>query len=156
MYKSSKKKKFELNISPGTSLAHSRLQASKVGGAVSTSGQGIKVPLAMFRASPVSQMAKNLPTNAGDPGSIPVLGRYHGEGNGNPLQDFCLENPTDRGAWRATVHRGATTEWLTLSHAMRCSQKTLKSISDFIKKENKNTKLFLVPKLKENSSSLFL
>ena len=43
--------------------------------------------------------------NAGDPGSIPGLGRYPGEGNGNPLQYSCLENPMDRGAWRATVHR---------------------------------------------------
>ena len=37
--------------------------------------------------------------NAGDPGSIPGLGRSPGEGNGNPLQDYCLENPMDRGAW---------------------------------------------------------
>ena len=37
--------------------------------------------------------------NAGDPGSIPGSGRSPGEGNGNPLQDYCLENPTDRGAW---------------------------------------------------------
>ena len=37
--------------------------------------------------------------------SIPRLGRPSGEGNGNPLQYSCLENPTDRGAWRATVHR---------------------------------------------------
>ena len=37
--------------------------------------------------------------NAGDPGSIPGLGRSPGEGNGNPLQDYCLENPIDRGAW---------------------------------------------------------
>ena len=37
--------------------------------------------------------------NAGDPGSIPGLGRSSGEGNGNPLQDYCLENPMDRGAW---------------------------------------------------------
>ena len=42
--------------------------------------------------------------NAGDPGSIPGLGRPPGEGNGNPLQDYCLENPIDRGAWSATVH----------------------------------------------------
>ena len=42
--------------------------------------------------------------NAGDPGSIPGLGRSPGEGNGNPLQYSCLENPTDRGAWWATVH----------------------------------------------------
>ena len=37
--------------------------------------------------------------NAGDPGSIPGLGRSAGEGNGNPLQYYCLENPVDRGAW---------------------------------------------------------
>ena len=37
--------------------------------------------------------------NAGDLGSIPGLGRSPGEGNGNPLQYSCLENPTDRGAW---------------------------------------------------------
>ena len=42
--------------------------------------------------------------NAGDPGSIPGLGRSPGEGNGNPLQYSCLENPTDRGAWWTTVH----------------------------------------------------
>ena len=37
--------------------------------------------------------------NAGDPGSIPGSGRSLGEGNGNPLQYSCLENPMDRGAW---------------------------------------------------------
>ena len=37
--------------------------------------------------------------DAGDPGSIPGLGKSPGEGNGNPLQDYCLENPMDRGAW---------------------------------------------------------
>ena len=42
--------------------------------------------------------------NAGDPGSIPGLGRSPGEGNGNPLQYYCLENSMDRGAWQATVH----------------------------------------------------
>ena len=42
--------------------------------------------------------------NVGDPGSIPGLGRSPGEGNGNPLQYSCLENPMDRGAWWATVH----------------------------------------------------
>ena len=45
----------------------------------------------------------------GDPGLIPGLGRYPGEGNGNPLQYFCLENPMDRVAWRAMVH-GVTKE----------------------------------------------
>ena len=42
--------------------------------------------------------------NAGDAGLIPGSGRSPGEGDGNPLQYSCLENPTDRGAWRATVH----------------------------------------------------
>jgi len=37
--------------------------------------------------------------NEGDPGSIPGLGRFAGEGNGNPLQYYCLENPMDGGAW---------------------------------------------------------
>ena len=39
-----------------------------------------------------------------DTGSIPGLGRSPGEGNGNPFQYSCLENPMDRGAWQATVH----------------------------------------------------
>ena len=52
---------------------------------------------------------KNLPASAGDSGLIPGLGRSSGEGNGNPLRCSCLENPTDRGAWRATVH-GVTKE----------------------------------------------
>ena len=51
----------------------------------------------------VAQMVKNLPANTGDGGSVPGLGRAPGEGNGNPLQCSCLENPMDRGAWRATV-----------------------------------------------------
>ena len=42
--------------------------------------------------------------NAEDPGSIPGSGRSPGEGNGNPLQDSCLENPLDGGALQATVH----------------------------------------------------
>ena len=42
--------------------------------------------------------------SAGDLGLIPGSGRPPGEGNGNPLQYSCLGNPTDRGAWRATVH----------------------------------------------------
>ena len=42
--------------------------------------------------------------NAGDSGSIPELGRSSGEGNGNPLQYSCLDNPMDGGALDATVH----------------------------------------------------
>ena len=50
-------------------------------------------------------MIKNPPANAEDVGSIPGLGRSHGEGNGNPLKSSCLRNPMDRGAWWTTVHR---------------------------------------------------
>ena len=53
---------------------------------------------------PGGSVVKNLLTNAGDMGSIPGLGRSPRGGNGNPLQYSCLENPMDRGAWRATVH----------------------------------------------------
>ena len=55
-------------------------------------------------------MVKNLPPNAEDVGGvglIPELGRSPLGGNGNPPQYSCLENPMDRGAWRAIVHRVA-------------------------------------------------
>ena len=71
----------------------------------------------VLRASLVAQRLKRLPSahNAGDPGSIPGSGRSPGEGNGNPLQYSCLENPMDRGAWQATVHRVAKSR-TRLSH----------------------------------------
>ena len=59
------------------------------------------------QASQVVLVVKNPPPNAGDlkdMGLIPGSGRSPGGGNGNPLQYSCLENPKDRGAWRATVH----------------------------------------------------
>ena len=49
-------------------------------------------------------VVKNPPAKVGDVGSIPGLGRTPKEGNGNPPQQSCLENPMDRGTWRATVH----------------------------------------------------
>ena len=59
---------------------------------------------------PQSSVSKESACNAGDPGSIPRLGRSPGEGKGNPLQHSCLENPMDRGAWRATAHRMANSQ----------------------------------------------
>ena len=50
---------------------------------------------------PGGSVVKNPPANVGDPGLIPGSGRSPGEGNGNPLQYSCLENPMDRGAWWA-------------------------------------------------------
>ena len=61
-------------------------------------------------ASQVALEVKNPPSNAGDirdVGLIPGLGRSPGGGHGNPLQCSCLENPLDRGAWRAAIHRAA-------------------------------------------------
>ena len=53
---------------------------------------------------PCGSASRESVCNAGDPGSIPVLGRCPGEGNENPLKHTSLENPMDRGAWQATVH----------------------------------------------------
>ena len=59
----------------------------------------IKPEYCLEGTSQVALVVKNLPANAGDLGLIPGLGRAPGEGNGNPLQYSCLENPVDRGAW---------------------------------------------------------
>ena len=53
---------------------------------------------------PGGSVGKESACNVGDSGSISGLGRSPGEGNGNPLQYYCLENSMDRGAWWATVH----------------------------------------------------
>ena len=66
--------------------------------------------LLLIKEDHVSQVAlavKHPPASAGDVsavGSIPGSGRSPAEGNGNPLQCSCLENPMDRGTWWATVH----------------------------------------------------
>ena len=68
---------------------------------------------------PGGAVVKNPPPNAGNLGWIPRQGRSPGEGKGYPLQDSCLENSMDRGAWQATVHVVAewdTTERLSLTH----------------------------------------
>ena len=65
------------------------------------------------RAYQVVLGVKTLPANAGDirdVGWIPGLGRFPGGGHGNPLQYSCLENPMDRGAWQAIVHRVAKSQ----------------------------------------------
>ena len=63
-----------------------------------------------LQSIPVALLVKNPPANAGDMrdvGLIPGLGKSLGGGHGNPLKYSCLENPMDRGACRATVHRVA-------------------------------------------------
>ena len=63
---------------------------------------------------PSGSVVKNPPANAEDVGLFPRLGRSPGEGNGNPLQYSCLENPMDRGAWQAKAH-GVAKSWTQLS-----------------------------------------
>ena len=74
----------------------------------------------LILASQVALVVKNLPVKEADlrdVGLLPGLERSSGEGNGNPLQYSCLQDPMDRGAWRATIHgiaKSDTTEQLTL------------------------------------------
>ena len=77
------------------------------------------------RASQVALVAKNPPANAedtGDASSIPGLGRSPTKGHGNPLWYSCLENPTDRGAWQATVKQLSmhTCRWAWLIYMRSC------------------------------------
>ena len=75
----------------------------------------------MSWASQVVLIVKNPPANAGDvrdTGSIPGSGRFPVGGHGNPLQYSCLENPLDRGAWWATVHRVAKSQTRLKQHSM--------------------------------------
>ena len=74
----------------------------------------------LFEFLPLGTLSRGLPwwlsgkesaCNAGDPGSIPGLGRSRGEGRGYPLHCSCLENPLDRGAWWATVHGVSSPLW---------------------------------------------
>ena len=69
-------------------------------------------------------MVKNLPANAGDArdaGPILGSGRSPGVGNGNPLQYPCLENPTDREAWKATAHGVAESDTTEHTHTIKAS-----------------------------------
>ena len=68
-----------------------------------------------MRSYPDSSVGNQSTCNVGDPGVIPGWGRSPGEGTGNPLQNSCLENSMDRGAWWTTVHR-VTQSWTQLSN----------------------------------------
>ena len=72
---------------------------------------------------PDGSVVKNLSAKAGDGGSIPGSGRSPGEGNGNLLQYYCLENPSDKGAWWATVH-GVTRELIFFYDLLTKQQQT--------------------------------
>ena len=63
----------------------------------------IKGVFLTIRKLDAGSVVKNLPTNAGDSGSISGSGKFPGKGNGNPLQYSCLGNPMDRGAWQGVI-----------------------------------------------------
>ena len=69
-----------------------------------------KVPEKQSYSLPGGLDGKESACNVGDLSSIPGLGKSPGEGHDNSLQYSCLENPMDRGAWQATVHRGANSQ----------------------------------------------
>ena len=69
-----------------------------------TVGQREKGNAKVYLGFPGGSDGKDSTCSEGDPGSIPGSGRSSVEGNGNPLQYSCLENPMDRGVWQATVH----------------------------------------------------
>ena len=68
-------------------------------------------------------MVKNLPANEADGTSTPRSGRSPGGGNGNPIHYFCLENPMDRGAWRAIVHGLAVRQDFATEHTHTHTQR---------------------------------
>ena len=77
----------------------------------------------IFPYPQVALVVKNLSANAGevrDTGSVPESGRSPTEGNGKPLQYSCLENPTDGGAWRFTVHavKKVRHDWRDLAYTL--------------------------------------
>ena len=77
----------------------------------------------MFGSIPSGSVVKNLPANAGvsgDAGSIPVLGRSPGEGNGNPFQYSCLEIPWTEEPGRLTVHGAAKSQTLSTHACAQC------------------------------------
>ena len=93
----------------GTSLVVQwlRLHTPNAGDPGSTPGQGTKIPQSQFLGFPGSSAGEESACNVGDLDSIPGLGRSPGGGNDKSLQYSCLENPMDRGAWQAPVHRVA-------------------------------------------------
>ena len=69
--------------------------------------------------------SKESASNAGDPRTIPGLGRSPGEGNGYPLQYFCLENPTDRGAWGRKESDKTELRTFSLFHDQLCNLRNI-------------------------------
>ena len=96
--------------------------------------------LSYIRGFPSGTVVKNLPANVGgerDTGAIPRLGRSLGEGKGNPLQYYCLENTTDSGVWRATVHGVAKSQTRISTHARTMSCRRQWTVQGRINRNNR-------------------
>ena len=96
-------------------------------------------------ASQVALVVKNLPASAGDirdMGLITWVGKIPWEGNGSPLQYSCLENPMDRGAWRATVH-GVAKRQTQLKWFSTRARRLRETVSSLSQEERPNWELAL-------------
>ena len=104
---------FAISFSRGSSRPRDQTWVSCTAGSFFMDWTNREAPW-LLGLNPGGSDSKVAAYNVGDPGSISGLGRSPGEGNGNPLQYSCLENPMDRGALWAMVH-GATKSWTWLS-----------------------------------------
>ena len=93
------------------------------------------MPLYLEKGLPGGSVVKYLPVNpeeAGDVGAVLGSGRFPVRGNGNPLQYACLENPMDRGAWWAAVHRVAKSQVFRKKHVFRKNSTSVEALSYLI------------------------
>ena len=110
--------------------------------------------MSIIWGSPGGSGVKNPPSSAGDPrdtASTPGLGRSPGGGNGNPLQNSCLVNPMDRGAWRATVHgvaksRPWLSNWAWCHLYLKKLEKNVFNLSPSKKQANKTQQHYFLEK----------
>ena len=121
-------------ISPGEQPGHTQVPPSPENTTPGTCSEFPKgqrrakrppASLALRNSFPGGSDGKESACNAGDQGSIPVLGRSPGEGNGYPLQYSCLENPMDRGALQGAVGEGGYSPRVTGSRTQLSTERTV-------------------------------
>ena len=105
----------EKDMATHSSILAWRIPGMREPGGLPSMGSHSLWPLPLL-GFPGGSDSKESACNAGDPGLVPGSGKSPGEGNGNPLQYSCLENPRDEGAWWAAVYAVLpnTTKWNTV------------------------------------------